>query len=116
MQIKKVKPKMGFIYLAKHGLNKHGLKTKNWSHLVGDQTVEGERGERRRREKKKRKRKREEEKRKKMKDQKGMELHEILKFCMNFHALMVISLFPNLGFCWDFFLTLEFLKASLVKP
>ena len=56
MQIKKVKPKkMGFIYLAKHGLNKHGLKTKNWSHLVGDQTVERERGERRR-EKKKRKR------------------------------------------------------------
>ena len=59
MQIKKVKPKMGFIYLAKHGLNKHGLKTKNWSHLVGDQTVEKERGEKkeRRREKKKRKKK-----------------------------------------------------------
>ena len=50
MQIKKVKPKMGFIYFAKHGLNKHGLKTKNWSHLVGKQTVERERGERRRRE------------------------------------------------------------------
>ena len=66
MQIKKVKPKMGFIYLAKHGLNKHGLKTKNWSHLVGDQTVEREREERRRREEERRrreeKRRREEEK------------------------------------------------------
>ena len=56
MQIKKVKPKMGFIYLAKHGLNKHGLKTKNWSHLVGDQTVKRERGERRRREEERRRR------------------------------------------------------------
>ena len=65
MQIKKVKPKMVFIYLAKHGLNKHGLKTKNWSHLVGDQTVERERGERRKREEKRRRRgrrRREEEK------------------------------------------------------
>ena len=65
MQIKKVKPKMGFIYLAKHSLNKHGLKTKNWSHLVGDQTVERERGERRRREEERRRRgrrRREEEK------------------------------------------------------
>ena len=50
MQIKKVKPKMGFIYLAKHGLNKHGLKTKNWSHLVRDQTVEREREEEKREE------------------------------------------------------------------
>ena len=60
MQIKKVKPKMGFIYLAKHG-----LKTKNWSHLVGDQTVERERGERRRRKEERRRRgrrRREEEK------------------------------------------------------
>ena len=47
---------MDFIYLAKHGLNKHGLKTKNWSHLVGDQTVERER-ERREEEEEKRKRK-----------------------------------------------------------
>ena len=63
MQIKKVKPKMGFIYLAKHGLNKHGLKTKNWSHLVGDQTVERERGERRREKKKRKKKKRRRERR-----------------------------------------------------
>ena len=48
---------MGFIYLAKHGLNKHGLKTKNWSHLVGDQTVEREREGREEGEKKKRKKK-----------------------------------------------------------
>ena len=33
----------------------------------------------------------EEEKRKKMEEQKGMELHVILKFCMNFHAWMVIN-------------------------
>ena len=77
MQIKDVKPKMGFIYLAKHGLNKHGLKTKNWSHLVGDQTVEREReGEKREREKKKKKKKRrrEEEKERSSSNQKGMEL------------------------------------------
>ena len=61
MQIKKVKPKMGFIYLAKHGLNKHGLKTKNWPHLVGDQIVERERGERRRREEERRRREEEKE-------------------------------------------------------
>ena len=27
--------------------------------------------------------------------QKGMELHGILKFCMNFHVCIVISLFPK---------------------
>ena len=48
-----------------------------------------------------RKRREEEEKRKREKkkqSQKGMELHGILKFCMNFHAWMVSSLSPNLGF------------------
>ena len=38
------------------------------------------------------------------------------KVCMNFHALMVISLFPKSRVFWDFFLTLEFLKVILVKP
>ena len=33
-----------------------------------------------------------------MEEQKGMELHGILKFCMNFHAWMVRSLSLNLGF------------------
>ena len=70
MQIKKVKPKMGFIYLAKHGLNKHGLKTKNWSHLVGDQTVERERGERRRREEERRRRGRRRRRREEEKEEK----------------------------------------------
>ena len=64
MQIKDVKPKMGFIYLAKHGLNKHGLKTKNWSHLVGDQTVERERG----REERKREEEEEEEEKKRRRE------------------------------------------------
>ena len=54
---------MGFNYLAKHGLNKHGLKTKNWSHLVGDQTVERERRKSKRREEEEEEE--EEEKRKK---------------------------------------------------
>ena len=60
MQIKKVKPKMGFIYLAKHGLNKHGLKTKKLVSFGGrPNRRERERGEKkeRRREKKKRKKK-----------------------------------------------------------
>ena len=51
MQIKKVKPKMGFIYLAKHG-----LKTKNWSHLVRERTVERERREEEEEEEKKKRR------------------------------------------------------------
>ena len=73
MQIKKVKPKMGFIYLAKHGLNKHGLKTKNWSHLVGDQTVEREREGREEGEKKREEE--EEEKKEEKPRSRGMELH-----------------------------------------
>ena len=40
-----------------------------------------------------------EEEEKKKQSQKGMELHGILKFYMNFHAWMVRSLSPNLGFC-----------------
>ena len=58
-----------------------------------------------RREGEKRRRKEEEEEEEKKKrrrgkqSQKGMELHGILKFCMNFHAWMVIILSPNLGFC-----------------
>ena len=53
---------MGFIYLAQHGLNKHGLKTKNWSHLGGEKNVEREGKSKRREEEEEEE---EEEKRKK---------------------------------------------------
>ena len=84
---------MGFIYLAKHGLNKHGLKTKNWSHLVGDQTVERDRGERRRREEERRRRgrrRREEEEKKRSHDKKGMEL-----------TLDMNSIMDHMDFVWN---------------
>ena len=42
-QIRKLKAKMGFHVLAKHGLNKHGLKDQNWSHLEERKTVRGRR-------------------------------------------------------------------------
>ena len=54
MQNEKDKSKNGFFDLAKHGLNKHGFKDQNWSHVLG----RGEnRRERREKGKKKRKRK-----------------------------------------------------------
>ena len=43
--------------LAKHGLNKHGIKDQNWSHFEGEQTVE-EKEKRKREKKRKRKRRR----------------------------------------------------------
>ena len=73
---------------AKHGLNKTWIRAFGLSFLR-DQTVERERG--RGKERRRGKGREEEEKRKKMEEQKGMELHGILKFCMNFHAWMVIS-------------------------
>ena len=107
---------MGFIYLAKHGLNKHGLKTKlvsNWGREKRREREGREKGE------KKRKRKREEEKRKKNErsssNQKGMELHGILKFCMNFDALMVISLFPKPRVLLGFLPNPRILKSNLGK-
>ena len=39
-----------------------------------------------------------------------MELYGILRFCM------VNSLSPNIGFCYNFIITLDFLKLGLVKP
>ena len=82
---------------------KHGLSKKNGIRAIGlsflrDQIVERERGEekreeeeeeekKKRREEEEEKKKRREEEREKFKQgQKGMELHGILKFCMNFHA------------------------------
>ena len=80
--------------LTKHGIRANGLS------FLRDQTVEREREGRvkERRRGRGRGRGREEEEKKKQ-SQKGMELwifgmelHEILKFCMNFHAWMVSSL------------------------
>ena len=80
---------MGFLVLAKHGLNKTWIRAFGLSFF--ERPNHREREGKRKREKKR--------KRKKMEEQKGMELHGILKFCMNFHAWMVSSLSPNLGFC-----------------
>ena len=46
---------------------------------------------------------------------KGMELHGILKFCMNFHALMVISLFPKPRVLLGFLPNPRILKSNLGK-
>ena len=57
----KINPKKKRVFdLAKHGLNKHGFKDQNWSHVLGE-----ERNRRGRREKGEKKRKR---KRKKMEE------------------------------------------------
>ena len=52
---------MGFLVLAKHGLNKNMDKSKIGLSFLRDQTVERERGERKREKKRKRKRRRREE-------------------------------------------------------
>ena len=76
---------MGFLVLAKHGLNKTWDLRQIWSHFGGPKR--GEEEEKRKREKKRKKeRKRREDKRRGKEGQKGMELYGILKFCMNFHA------------------------------
>ena len=62
-----------------------------WS-LILERLNRRVRGEEEMREEEEEKKKRREEEREKFKQgQKGMELHGILKFCMNFHAWMVIS-------------------------
>ena len=48
MQLEKVKSKNGFLTWPNMALTKHGFKTKNWSHLEKDQTVERRGKERRR--------------------------------------------------------------------
>ena len=78
MQIRKLKTKMGFLILAKHGLNKYGIKRpKLVSLLEKRKTVERE-GEKRRREEGRRRRRR--GRASKAKLQKGMEL---LTLCMD---------------------------------
>ena len=72
MQIRKLKTKMGFLVLAKHGLNKYGIKRPKLVSLLGEEkTVERE-GEKRRREEGRRRRRR--GRASKAKLQKGMEL------------------------------------------
>ena len=77
-------------------LTNMALKTKNWSHLGEEETVEKK--ERRRR----RGRGREEEEEKKRSSKKVWKLTLIMdsmRLCMNFHAWLVSRLSPNLGFC-----------------
>ena len=64
-----------------------------WS-LIFERPNRRERGEEEKREEdeeEEKKKRREEEGEKFKQGQKGMELHGILKFCMNFHVWMVIS-------------------------
>ena len=74
---------------AKHGLNKTIDLRPNLVSIEREHTVEGEKrmGEEEEEE--------EEEKKKRSQDKKGMELHGIRKFCMNFHVCIVISLSPK---------------------
>ena len=56
---------MGFLVLAKHGLNKHGIKDqKNWSHVGEEQTVKRGKERRREEEEEEKKRKRRSSKKK----------------------------------------------------
>ena len=60
MQIRKLKTKMGFLVLAKHGLNKYGIKRPKFGLTFGEEKNRRERGreeKERRRKKKKKKRK-----------------------------------------------------------
>ena len=45
MQIKKINPKMGFIWRAKHGLNKHGIKKTKIGLILGRRTKREREGE-----------------------------------------------------------------------
>ena len=107
---------MGF-WRAKQGLNKHGFKDQNWSHVLGE-----ERNRRERRAEGEKKRKREEEEDGGAKIQKGMEsnfgygfLLWNSKVCMNFHAIGWLLVVSKPRVCWDFILTKEVLKLELVK-
>ena len=88
MQIRKLKTKMGFLVLAKHGLNQYGIKRPK---LVS--FLKRENGRDRGREEGRRRRGRAS----KAKLQKGMEL---LNLCMDpwFCLVNVYLLYPNLGF------------------
>ena len=78
---------MGFLVLAKHGLNNTWIRA-NLVSFLRDQTVERERG--RGKERRRGRGREEEEKRKKMEEQKGMEL----TLCMD-------SSMDHMDFVWD---------------
>ena len=93
--MRKLKAKMGFFYLAKHGLNKHGFKDQNWSHVLGE---ERNHRERRAKEEKKRKRKK---KKKRSQASQGMETnldHGIEWIYGTLRLCMINILSPNLRF------------------
>ena len=92
--MRKLKAKMGFFDLAKHGLNKHGFKDQNWSHVLGE---ERNRRERRANGEMKRKRK----KKKRSQASQGMETnldHGIVWIYGTLRLCMINSLSLNLGF------------------
>ena len=92
----KLKVKMGFFDLAKHGLNKHGFKYQNWSHVLGE-----ERNRKERRAKEERERKRKKKKKKRSQASQGMETnldHGIEWIYGTLRLCMINSLSPNLGF------------------
>ena len=71
------------------------LKTKNWSHVGGEQTVK--RGKERRKGRGRRRREEEEEKIKRYGTMTF--IMDSMRLCMTFHACMINSLSPNLGVC-----------------
>ena len=96
MQIRKLKTKMGFLVLAKHGLNKYGIKRPKLVSLLEKRKAVEREGEKRRREEGRRRRRRR-GRASKAKLQKGMELLTLSRdpwFCLVNGYL----LYPNLGF------------------
>ena len=77
---------MGFLVLAKHGLNKHEIRPKSGL-ILRERTVERERREGEKRRRRRRRREEEEEKREKQAKIKGMELHGLLKLGIVFHTI-----------------------------
>ena len=93
--MRKLKAKMGFFNLAKHGLNKQGFKDQNWSHVLGE---ERNRSERRAKGEKKRKMMK---KKKKSQASQGMETNLDQGIVCIYRILgldMINSLSTNLGF------------------
>ena len=84
--MRKVLKKMGFLVLAKHGLNKHEIRPKSGL-ILRERTVERERREGEKRRRRRRRREEEEEKREKQVKIKGMELHGLLKLGIVFHTI-----------------------------
>ena len=81
LQIMKVNPKMGFIWRAKHGLNKDGIKKTKVGLILGRRTKREGEGE------EKRKRKKKEEPRS---SQQGMKTHLDYEFYEIWHGSLVL--------------------------